>query len=237
MKLSVAFILAGGLGKRLRPLTEELPKPLLPLDDNRRILDFQLEWLKRYGISEVFLLVGYLKEKIIEYAGSGSKWGVHISYIVEDEPLGTGGAIRNAAQILSKLEPVLVVNGDVVTNINLTLLIDALASGASASIAVVPLRSPYGIVEVGLDGRVLSFKEKPVLTECWINAGVYAFTRRVIEYLPKRGGLEEFTFPELAKKGELVAVKFDVPPYYWRSIDSFKDLEEVSEDVKKLKLL
>ena len=87
--VTVALVLAGGFGKRLRPLTLEVPKILLPLG-SKTIAEYLIEWLRYYGVNEVFMLVGYLKEKIIDALGSGTRYGVHISYIVEDEPLGTG---------------------------------------------------------------------------------------------------------------------------------------------------
>ncbi|MEM1775262.1 MAG: nucleotidyltransferase family protein, partial [Desulfurococcaceae archaeon] len=113
----LAAILAGGLGKRLRPYTDDLPKPMIQVAD-RPILEWQILWLKKYGIREIVLLVGYRKEKIIEYFGSGSKLGVKITYVVEDDPLGTGGAIKNAEHVLSKDEVFLVLNGDIITNLN-----------------------------------------------------------------------------------------------------------------------
>ncbi|NPA99038.1 MAG: nucleotidyltransferase family protein, partial [Crenarchaeota archaeon] len=121
----MAVILAGGFGKRLRPYTEEIPKPLVRVAD-RPILEHQIEWLKQYGFNEFVLLVGYRKEKIIEHIGSGGRLGVKVTYVVEDEPLGTGGAIKNAEHILSKEEKFLVINGDILTNLNPLKLFDKL---------------------------------------------------------------------------------------------------------------
>ncbi|MCX8165453.1 MAG: nucleotidyltransferase family protein [Acidilobaceae archaeon] len=227
--MGVALVLAGGFGKRLRPLTLETPKVLLPIG-SKTIIEHQIEWLRSYGISEIFMLVGYLKEKIIEALGSGAKHGVFISYVVEDEPLGTGGALRNAAHIISKMEPVIVVNGDIVTDIDPRPLLRSLEGNIVASIALVPLKSPYGVVEV--EGNLArSFREKPVLRDYWINAGVYAMRREVLEHLPAKGDIEKTTFPLLAARGALGAIKFDTPPYYWRSVDSPKDLEEIPKEL------
>ena len=231
--MTIALILAGGYGKRLRPLTEDKPKPLVEVA-GRPILMWQIEWLKGHGIMDFVVLAGYRKERIIESLGSGSKLGISVTYVVEDEPLGTGGAVRNARLTFFGRDPFLVVNGDIITNIDPKELLKALEStGALAAIALVQLRSPYGIVEVGADGRVRNFREKPILEGYWINAGVYALRPEIEEYLPVKGDLETYTFPALAKDGKLVAVTFDLNRFYWRSIDTVKDLDEVSSDMEK----
>lgn len=231
----VAMILAGGYGKRLRPLTLEVPKPLVKVG-KKSVIEYQLEWLKYYSIEEVIILAGYLKEKIIEALGSGSRYGVHITYVVEDEPLGTGGALRNAAHILKKHEVVIVVNGDIITNLDPNILVEHTRKvGATASIAAVPLRSPYGILDIDEDrGLITGFREKPVIRDYWINAGVYALTPGIVDYLPERGDIEKTTFPALAEEGKLGVVKYDTPPYYWRSIDTHKDLEEAAKEIDEM---
>ncbi len=227
-----AAILAGGYGKRLRPYTETVPKPLVEVA-GKPILVWQMEWLKRYGITEFVLLVGYLKEKIIEYVGSGARFGVSVTYVVEDRPLGTAGALKNAEPVL-KSEPVfLVLNGDILTNLDPRRLIEKLeeADDAVGVIASVPLRSPYGILEVRGD-KVVSFREKPLLRDYWINAGVYAFRPEVFKYLPDHGDIEVTAFPRLAEEGRLYTVRYE--NVYWRSIDTHKDVEEASKEVSSL---
>lgn len=229
-----ALILAGGYGKRLRPLTLETPKPLLEVA-GKPVIVWQLEWLRSAGIERVVVLAGYLKEKLVEALGSGQRFGVRLVYVVEEEPLGTGGALRNAAHLIEREDYSIVVNGDVLTNIDPRALVRALeSSGAVAAIATVPLRSPYGILDIGEDGRVRGFIEKPVVRDYWMNAGVYAFTPEIVGYLPERGDIEKRGFPELAGEGRLVAVKYDTPPYYWRSIDTHKDLEEASRELAEM---
>ncbi|MDM7274541.1 MAG: nucleotidyltransferase family protein [Thermoprotei archaeon] len=229
--MTVALILAGGFGKRLRPLTLEVPKILLPLG-SRSIAEYLFEWLRFYGINEVFMLVGYLREKIIDSLGSGSRYGVYISYIVEDEPLGTGGALRNAAHIIRRFESIIAINGDIVTNIDPRKLLESLKGNVVASIAAAPLRSPYGILDIK-NGNVIGFREKPVLKDYWINAGVYGMRKEILEYLPEKGDIETSTFPLLASKNMLSVVKYETPPYYWRSIDSPKDLEEIPREIEE----
>ncbi|MEL9989787.1 MAG: NDP-sugar synthase [Thermoproteus sp.] len=219
-----ALILAGGFGKRLAPLTNELPKPLLPIA-GKPILVRQIEWLKSQGISDFILAVGYLRHKVFEALGDGRKLGVRIFYSVEEEPLGTAGALKNAEPYLED-DVFVATNGDIVTNLPIAPLLNALEK-ADVAIALVPLRSPYGIVEFDESGYVTAFREKPVLEGYFINAGVYAMRRDILKVLPDRGNIEETTFPILAKQRRLKAVLYrDV---FWRSIDTMKDLEEVEK--------
>ncbi|MFZ8808506.1 MAG: nucleotidyltransferase family protein [Pyrobaculum sp.] len=218
----LAVILAGGFGKRLAPLTSEVPKPLL-LVGGRPILVRQIEWLRGFGVADVVLAVGYLKHKIFETLGDGRRIGVRIFYSVEEEPLGTGGAVKNAEPFITD-DVFVVLNGDVLTNLDLNKLVEALGD-ADGAIALVPLRSPYGIVEFDAGGYVTHFREKPILEGFYINAGVYALRRRVLSELPDRGNIEETLFPRLAQQRRLKAVVYrDV---FWKSVDSLKDLEEV----------
>lgn len=219
-----ALILAGGFGKRLAPLTNELPKPLLPVA-GKPILVRQIEWLRGQGFSDFVLAVGYLRHKIFEALGDGRRLGVRIFYSVEEEPLGTAGAIKNAEPYLED-DIFVATNGDIVTDLHVKPLLDAL-SDADAAVALVPLRSPYGVVEFDESGRITSFREKPVLEGYYINAGVYAMRKEILKELPPRGNIEETTFPRLAERRRLKAVLYkDV---FWRSIDTIKDLEEVEK--------
>ncbi|MGC9131568.1 MAG: nucleotidyltransferase family protein [Pyrobaculum sp.] len=218
------IILAGGFGKRLAPLTSEVPKPLLPVG-GKPILVRQIEWLRGYGVTDIILAVGYLRQKVFEALGDGRRFGVRIFYSVEEEPLGTGGAVKNASLFITD-DPVVVVNGDVLTNIPVDKMVEALGD-AEGAIALVPLRSPYGIVEFDSGGFITRFREKPLLDGFFINAGVYVLRRRVLQELPDRGNIEETLFPRLAQQRRLRAVVFrDV---FWRSVDSLKDLEEVDK--------
>lgn len=226
-----ALILAGGFGKRLRPLTQEKPKPLIEIK-GKPILAWQFEWLKKGGINEVILAVGYLKEKIIEEIGSGKRYGVRVGYVVEDEPLGTAGGLKNAEHVLKNEKYFYVLNGDIITNLNLKKLSDMVSGNIVGAIAVVPLKSPYGIIRFDPgSGEILSFVEKPVLKEYWINAGVYCLTPKIFEYLPEKGDIEQTAFPILAERRLLKAVIYtDV---LWKSIDTHKDVEEAEKLLSK----
>ena len=224
-----AAIIAGGLARRLRPITEAIPKVLVKVAD-RPIIEWQIGWLKKQGVDTIVILAGYLHEKIIEFLGSGSKYGVKVVYVVEDEPRGTGGALKNAESILSD-DIFIAVNGDIITNIPAKDLVLKLRKDekAVAVMALVPLKSPYGIVRLDAEGHIREFMEKPVLKEYLINAGVYAMKPEVFKYIPDKGDLEKTTFPQLAKESLLKGMVYDNT--YWRSIDTVKDIEEASKEI------
>lgn len=226
-----AVILAGGYGKRLRPLTNDRPKPLLEVA-GKPILAWQIEWLKKSGVNEMLFCVGYLKEKIIEHVGGGKRFGLKVGYLVEEEPLGTGGALKNTEAFLKSEESFLVINGDVITNLDLRRMVDKI-KGFAGVIALVPLRSPYGIVDTDDKGFARRFREKPVLPEYWINAGVYCFTPEIFEYLPEKGNIETTTFPKLAEKSKIKALKYE--DVFWSAIDTHKDIEEAEASIKEHK--
>ena len=230
-----ALILAGGKGERLRPLTDTLPKPLAPLD-GKPILWYQVEWLKRAGVTNVIFLVGYRWEMVREYFGDGSKFGIKPTYSVETRPLGRGGAIRaGMAQIPEEEETFIVLNGDIITGQDPNEVMDSYQGKREANpehlatIMVVPMVSPYGLVELGQDNDVVGFREKVVLPH-WINAGVYVFNRSMGPLMPELGDHEVSTFPDLAEQGRISAFKSNE---FWRSIDSFKDLREAEDYIKE----
>lgn len=224
-----AIILAGGKGERLRPFTEGRPKPMVEVL-GIPILGYQIQWLQTQGITHIVLSCGYRYEVIQEYFGDGARWGVPIDYCIETEPLGRGGGIRKAlAQLGDQSDLVIATNGDIITNFALSPVIaQHRASGALATIVLVPFVSPYGIVEVD-DDRVIGFQEKPELPY-WINGGVYVLSQQIYDHLPAQGDHEETTFPRLAAEGKLGAYKSRA---YWRAVDTVKDLAEVNRELEK----
>ena len=236
-----ALILAGGQGQRLRPLTDTLPKPMLPLH-GQPILARQLAWLRRSaGVTDAVLLVGHLAHAVAEYFGGGDDdggggdrqyCGVRIHYSRERQPLGRGGALR---QGLTRLpdgydEPVIALNGDIVTDAPVApLLRDYAARRAAnrdhlATILTVPMPSPYGIVDTDPAGLVAGFREKAPLPYA-VNAGVYILHPGIRKLLPAAGDHETSTFPALAAAGRMSAVPAG-KSVFWRSIDSLHDLQE-----------
>jgi mannose-1-phosphate guanylyltransferase len=226
-----AVILAGGFGKRLKPLTDDRPKPMVEIS-GIPILEWQVNWLKNYNVKEIIICAGYLKGSVIDHIGSGQKFGVSVGFAVEEEPLGTGGALKNARALISG-DRFIAMNGDVLTNLDpmeLTHLVQP-EGDALCSIAAVPLRSPYGIIEID-NGHAKGFREKPTLSEYWINAGIYCLASSVLDMLPDKGSLEETTLPSLARDGKIRVHKYS--DVLWRSIDTHKDIEEAQKEFHDL---
>ena len=225
-----AIILAGGRGERLRPYTEDRPKPMVEVL-GVPILAYQMHWLQTQGVSEVVVACGYRHDVIMDYFGDGAKWGMRIDYAVESSPLGRGGAIRSAfGRLRAPEQVVLATNGDIITNLRLEpVLVHHREGGNLATVVLTPYVSTYGLVEATADGRVVAFHEKPTLPY-WINAGVYVLSREVMPLLPEIGDHERTTFPELAGQRRLGAYKSEA---YWRSVDTVKDLSEVSRELEQ----
>lgn len=224
-----AIVLAGGLGKRLRPLTDTTPKPMIPIA-GKPVLLWQMEWLQRHGVDSFVLCIGYLADRVTDFFGDGSKFGVRVDYVFEDQPLGTGGALRNAAAHFPDNGLFFAFNGDVISDIPLSDVRrrceEGAADGVLGAIALAPLPSPYGVVETDVDGRIASFTEKPRLSDYWINAGIYCLHAGIADYLPVNGSIERDVFPKLAAEGKLLASKH--AGCHWQSIDSPKDVEEAA---------
>ena len=223
-----ALIIAGGEGERLRPLTDDRPKNMVPVA-GRPIVERQLEWLRENGVTDVVFLCGYRADVLQAHVGDGSSFGLRVQYSVETEPLGRGGALKQEFTLVPESEETIIAcNGDILTDQTLAEMIAAHdARGAIASVMLTPLKSPYGVVDIEEDGRIASFREKPVLPY-WINAGIYVLSRSFFALLPDKGDHETETFPRLAEAGQLAAMK---SRRFWRSVDSFKDLKEAEENV------
>lgn len=232
-----AIVLAGGKGERLSPFTNNCPKGMIKIE-GKPILEYQIEWLKKYGVNKIIFACGYLHEKIKEYFGDGSKFGLKVEYSVEKEPLGRGSAIKIAWELASKESPIIVTNGDIYTQMDLNEAIiehkkQREKRNIIATICLFPYKSPYGIVRLNVDNLIDSFDEKRTLPY-WVNGGIYIFEEKVKDYLPDKGDHEISTFIELAK-GKLM---FGYKSYdYWKGIDTVKDLNEFVIDVKALQLV
>ena len=229
-----ALILAGGMGERLRPLTDTLPKPMVPVC-GQPILWHQVQWLKRAGVTDVVFLVGYKWQSIQDFFGDGTQFGIRAQYSVEDSPLGRGGAIRRGFSLVpEEVQSAIILNGDVITDEEPDTVLANFQEKKSAdpshtaTIMVVPMVSPYGLVDVDSQMEVVGFREKVELPY-WINAGVYVFDRSIVPQLPELGDHEVETFPQLAQAGKISALKSQA---FWRSVDSFKDLREAEEHMR-----
>jgi dTDP-glucose pyrophosphorylase/CBS domain-containing protein len=186
-----AVIMAGGLGTRLRPLTDHLPKPMLPVG-NKPLMEWILGQLREIGIRKINISTHYKPEKIVEHFGDGRAYGVELKYVHEDEPLGTGGAL---SLLTVPTSPLLVINGDVLSEVNLSALIDYHKENkADLTVGVrrIEFEVPYGVVEC--DGPdVTSLKEKPRLGVL-INAGIYLLDPKVFDFITEE---KHFDMPDL----------------------------------------
>lgn len=232
-----AIILVGGQGTRLRPLTDTRPKPMVHLVD-RPFVEHQVDRLREAGISRVVFSCGYRPDAIEDHFGDGSDRGLTIHYVVDPEPLGTGGAIANAESALVA-ERVVVLNGDILTDLDLRAMEDAhAAAGGLASIALTPVEDPgaFGLVRLHPDRSVEEFVEKPAPDDLrpgepyLINAGTYIFEREALAMIPpgRKVSVERETFPAIARTGRL----FGHPDAcYWRDIGTPASYLQASIDV------
>ncbi len=201
-KIRKAFILAGGKGTRLRPITYEIPKPMVPIR-GRPLLEHTIDLLKKYEIRDIVLSIGFLGHKIKEHFGNGSKFGVKITYVEEDSPRGTAGALRLAKELLSDGDFIMI-NGDNLFNIDLdNMARDHFNNKTIATIALTSVSDPtkYGVARLQ-GNRILEFIEKPSLEEApsrLINAGVYIFSPKIFDYIPDKefSMIETEVFPKL----------------------------------------
>jgi NDP-sugar pyrophosphorylase family protein len=229
-----AIILAGGRGERLKPYTDDRPKPMVDVD-GIPLIAYPLGWLAEAGVTRIVVSCGYRWQVLKAFLGDGSPWGLDIRYAVETERLGRGGGIRLAMQHLYSDEekggpsPVVVVNGDTLVDMDLDAILGRhVETSATATVVLVPLVSARGIVETDDRDRIVRFCEKPELPH-WINAGVYVFGREMAHLLPVKGDHEDELFPRLASEGRLYAYKTRET---WRTVDTAKDLAQITRELQ-----
>jgi mannose-1-phosphate guanylyltransferase len=230
-----ALILAGGKGTRLRPLTVYTPKPIVPIC-NRPFLLYQIDTLRRAGITDITLSLSYQPNKIEQLLGDGSDFGVKLKYTVEPQPMGTAGAYKFAEGLIR--EPTVVFNGDILTDLDLkTVIREHTEHKATATIVLTPVDNPssYGLVETEMDGRIRRFLEKPKPEEITcntINAGTYILEPKVLDLIPtgENHSFEYGLFPELLKRNE--AFFAHVPTRtYWIDIGTPERYLRVHQDL------
>ena len=212
-------MLVGGFGTRLRPLTLTRPKQMLPVVD-RPMIERVVDTLASHGVTEAVLSLGYRPDAFVEAYPDGRCAGIELHYAVEPEPLDTAGAVRFAARSSGIDETFVVVNGDVLTDLDLSALWKLHHErGGEGTIALTPVDDPsrYGVVPTDDEGRVEAFVEKPppgTAPTNWINAGTYVLEPSVIDRIPdgRKVSIERETFPAMVEDGSLFAVPSDA---YW----------------------
>ena len=220
-----AIILAGGRGKRLRPITDKIPKPLI-LINNKPLIERTIKYLKKYGITEIIISSGYKSDLIEKFLKKKKNFGCNIIFSIEKTPLGTGGAIKKALRFVDE-ESFVVLNGDIVTNIDLKKILKK-----PNTIAANELKTKFGTMDIR-NNKILKFNEKKDVTNIWMNPGIYHLSKNVEKLIPREGSLEGIVFPKMTRNKTLKTVKFK--NILWFSIDSHKDIEECSKEIKSKK--
>lgn len=231
------FILAGGKGTRLRPATYKLPKPLLKVG-NKPMINHTMSFLKKNGITDVFLSIGYMKDLMKDYLGDGSKFGINIKYIEEDKEMGTGGALALAKDELKT--SFFLVNSDELTNMDLNELYKVHKKNkalVTLGLSEVDDPSRFGVVKMDKD-KIVQFVEKPEKGKepsNLVSIGVYAIEPEVISMIPKGFvSLEKQIFPKIVKMGKMCGYKIKG---YWQTIGTHSNLKKAKNLLKNRKKL
>lgn len=231
-KQNAVFLMAGGFGKRLQPLTDNCPKPLLPIGD-KPILEIIIENFVSFGFHRFFISTHYRPEMIRERIGDGSRWGIEIEYVHEDEPLGTGGALgllpRDRIQ-----EPMFMMNGDLLTNLDFNKLLDFNASHdgiATMCVREYEHRVPYGVI--ASDGvRVTSMTEKPTFRH-FINAGIYVLSPEILDHVTRGQRIDTPTLLEQQMAAGRAVNMFPIHEY-WLDIGRMEDFKRAQDEIAGL---
>lgn len=228
-----AIIMAGGRGARLKPLTDNTPKPLLKVGE-KAIIDHNVDRLRFFGVDDFWVSVRYLGEQLEEHLGNGTDKGININYVWEDEPLGTIGAVKKIKNL--KHDFVLVTNSDVLTTIDYEdFFLNFVKSGADMSVATIPyeVNVPYAVLET-VSNDVIGFKEKPKYTY-YSNAGIYVFKRDMFNHIPEE---TFFNATDLMSKAIRLGLRINSYPLreYWLDIGKHEDFKKAQEDILHLNL-
>lgn len=225
-------VMAGGLGSRLKPLTDKTPKPLLKIGD-KTIIDYNIDRLRSFGVDDFWISVGYLADQIKKHFGNGKSRNVNIDYVTEDTPLGTIGAVSKINNF--KHDYILVTNSDILTNLNYeNFFEDFIEKDADLSVVTIPYKVniPYAVLETSNE-KILSFKEKPSYTY-YSNGGIYLIKKSILEYIPKNSFFDSTDLME-----KLISEDKKVMSYpfigYWLDIGKHEDLKKAQKDIKNIK--
>ncbi|MEM4267525.1 MAG: nucleotidyltransferase family protein [Candidatus Woesearchaeota archaeon] len=226
------FILAGGRGTRLKPITNEIPKPMIPLHD-KPIIEHTIDLFKKYGIRRIIISIGYKGDKIKEYFGDGRRIGLNILYIEEKEPLGTAGPLNLVKPFIN--DTFIMCNADELKDIDLNeMYLQHKESKAVATIALTTVENPSSFGVVKLKGnRIVEFIEKPKHAPSkLINAGLYMLEPEIFSYAPQQvGSIEKDVFPKLAKEGKLFGFPFDGQWFDTGTMERYQEAIEKWKDI------
>ena len=226
-----AVILAGGLGSRLKPFTDVIPKPLLPLGE-KSLMEVQIEHLKEAGFEEIYVAINYKADYVKSFLGDGSKYGVSINYSLEEKPLGTAGPVKILANKLT--EPFLLMNGDILTNMDFRKIYDFALKypDSSLTIGTKIVITPFRFGNITSDGAYITHVEEKPELNFEVLAGIYIMKPEIFEYIPNN---EYFGIDDLIKlmlkKGKPIT-KYQIKDY-WIDIGVVEDYEKAKEVYNK----
>lgn len=228
--IRTAVVLGGGAGLRLRPLTNDLPKVMLRVAD-KPLLEYVINWLRQNSVTNIVIGVAYRKDTVTGYFRNGRDFGVDIRYSEHTVEGGTGEGFRLAIEKYVDDDVFIATNGDEITDID----VESFArfhneGGKVATVALSPLKSPFGVVQLDGQRNIVRFQEKPVLRDYWVSMGVYVFEDTIKEYLPVKGNVETESFPRLAREGKIRGYTHDG---LWRTVNTFKDLQELEATLSR----
>lgn len=224
---NLVVLMAGGLGTRLKPLTDDCPKPMVKVGD-KPVLETILTTFIEQGFKNFFIAVNHMAKKIQDHFGEGSKWNVKINYLVENKKMGTAGALSLLPENLIK--PILVMNGDLLTNVNYKQLIDFHHENEAAATMCVReygFQIPYGVVKIN-NNLIKEIDEKPV-QRFFVNAGIYVLEPKTLKLLPENKYIDMTTLFDIIVKNEMKAAVFPIREY-WIDIGYHKDYEKANRD-------
>ncbi len=227
-----AIIMAGGRGSRLAPLTDTTPKPLLPVGD-KPIMEHNLDRLALYGIDDFYVSIRYLGEQIIQYFGDGKDKNIDITYLEENEPLGTIGAVSQVKEY--KHDYVLITNSDLLTNLDYEqFFLDFIKNDADISIASIPYQVdiPYAVLETSAN-IITDFKEKPTYTY-YSNGGIYLFKKEILESIPKNTFYNATDLLDQAIADKRKVISYPLTNY-WLDVGKPADYEKAQRDINQIK--
>jgi len=227
-----AVIMAGGRGERLRPLTDNTPKPMLKVG-GKPIIEHNIDRLASFGIDDIWISIKYLGEKIEDYLGNGNGRNLNIQYVKENTPLGTIGAVSNIDGF--QHDVVLVTNSDLLTNLNYEhFYLEFLKQQADFAVVTIPyqVNIPYAVLETS-NGHVVDFKEKPTYTY-YSNGGIYLMKKEVLQYIPKNTFFNSTDLMERLLKENKKVISFPFQGY-WLDVGRHADYQKANIDIKVLK--
>jgi NDP-sugar pyrophosphorylase family protein len=233
MRLKTAIVLAGGMGVRLRPYTNEIPKPMIEIDKHP-ILYWVAKWLQHNNIKRMIIGVAYKKEKIIDWV-KNTNLDIEISISEHFEKSGTGGGFKHAIKNTELTDDhFLCMNGDELTDLSIDNMFRFhQVNNRLVTILATPLLSNFGVLEIGENNIVTKFREKPIIDNIFMNSGIYIFRNDIDKYLMWEGSIERDTFRKLSKESNLIAFRYFG---FWRTINTEKDLEIMQKEVNSLRL-